>query len=694
MIDIRELQESDQRLSLELISKKEIFDFVKRNSNYFNKELMGIRLDKKSRLLQQKLPEIILNQIKQDDKIAIKFISINLHKQLSDINAYLEKQLESDDSISEIIHKDKKIRAVLPINYELYIKYIIEEKEQKNYIKLVNILLQKLKPQYIMLYFRLNKIELKPRQKKLMELSLEEVIKYNEIKQKVYEEEQQIIAEKIRQAVEKEHLLLENEKTINQNLKDKLRDIEKSIKEEEKIINEKVKEIEREKRTSHDLRAEVEKLNRQNNNINKTIEKIKISHEENLKNEISKRAELEEKIKERDILINNLNKSLEERYESYSHKYSLRWQEENNEKLIKEKKISHKIHEMENTVDKLHDEIINLELEKEKVKKKLDKYNDLLVNFMDNIDEEFIKSTLRSSIFHIKKSDELGKQNTNLYVRAAKREEQDDITICKEIDEFSDLLSDNFKKAGVAENRDDLSYYIVSALASKMIPLITGYKTREIAKAISYSYSGEAPLIITLPTGYSNASELIDIYNNCEEKVILIEGVIGELNEAVIMPLFKEYAESGINEKIILISSEDEDMVKLVPLYLFEYIAVVNISKIKPVIKYEYLYGDSVESLQSLKEDDLDINSSYKKLNKLFKGLDFNKSYVMSRMLMLSYLCKILNEEKALECLIKCDIKSILNDKDMQNKMVNNIENYINDFSFGVKELIEGEYYE
>ena len=53
MIDIRELQESDQRLSLELISKKEIFDFVKRNSNYFNKELMGIRLDKKSRLLQQ-----------------------------------------------------------------------------------------------------------------------------------------------------------------------------------------------------------------------------------------------------------------------------------------------------------------------------------------------------------------------------------------------------------------------------------------------------------------------------------------------------------------------------------------------------------------------------------------------------------------------------------------------------------------
>src|SRR3712207_7422675 len=53
------------------------------------------------------------------------------------------------------------------------------------------------------------------------------------------------------------------------------------------------------------------------------------------------------------------------------------------------------------------------------------------------------------------------------------------------------------------------------------------------------SYAGETPLIISLPSSYSDLNELIDIYHNCSSKVILIEGVIGQMNESLLLPLLR-----------------------------------------------------------------------------------------------------------------------------------------------------------
>lgn len=690
MIDITKLQESDKKLVLELIPKKEIFEFIKRNSKYFNKELMGIRLDKKSKLLQQKIPEIMLKQFVKEDIIAINFISNRLKTQLYEINKYVEEHLEKD-ILSILPDNKEKLKSKLPINFKLYIKSIIETKEEKNYIKLLNILLEKIEADYIMLYITLNEIELKPRQRKLLETSLLGALKYNEIKERIYEEERKKIDEKINLAIESEQLLLRNEKSLNQELKDKLRDKDASIKEQQKIIDDKVKEIEIEKETNNDLRKKLQKLKLENTNIIKKIELIEKNYEEILQVETNISNELEETIKEKERLIKKLNQDLEERYETYSYNYSLKWQEENNEKLIEEKKVSEKINSMKSTIELLSKEITDLELEKDHVKNKLDKYNNIVNDFINNIDEELIKNVLRNSISDIKINKKLSEPNdTSLYIKTQTKDNQNEIKVGEDIDEFIDLLSDNLKNLGVREDRENLANYIAGVLVAKMIPLITGYKTREIAKAISYSYSGESPFIISLPAGYSNISELIDIYNNCEAKVILIEGIIGQMNESIMIPLFKEYMESKNDEKILLISSEDTEMVKLIPVYLFEYIALINILKMKPMMKYDYISGDNIENLQYLREEDLDLNSSYKQLNKLFKGIDFNKSYLMSRVLILSYLYKFMEYGQALECLIKSEIKFVSKDNDIQDEIINNIQNHINDFSLDVKELIEG----
>ena len=102
MIDIEELVDSDKRLVIDLIPRKDLFDFIKTNSKYFSKDLIGIRIDKKSKVLQQKLPEIILKNLEQKDIPTLKFISTDITIQVEEINEYVKVKLDEDRILEEI----------------------------------------------------------------------------------------------------------------------------------------------------------------------------------------------------------------------------------------------------------------------------------------------------------------------------------------------------------------------------------------------------------------------------------------------------------------------------------------------------------------------------------------------------------------------------------------------------------------
>jgi len=543
------------------------------------------------------------------------------------------------------------------------------------------------------LFFNLNGIQLDAGQKKLIETCIEEVIEYRKIKEQVMEEEKQkldiIYKEEIRLIEEKKESLLESEKAVNKALKNKLYEKDVIIREEKQKLNEKVKEIREHQKNYKDLKKKLESVESENKRINEILNANQKDWQQDLEKERQKSEELEEINKTQNLKIKQLYDELKERYEIYSKKYIVRWEEEHQAIVDEERSLLEEISSLNDTFKTLQKEIMDLEDEKEKAQKKLDEYNGLVTDFISNIDKELIISALKSSISNVRVPSQTKEKDMQLYIK--NQIKSDDIEVCESIDQWSEVIASNLKNIGVGKSRNEWSDYIVSVLAAKMIPLIIGCKTREIAKAISYTYAGETPLIITLPGGYNEVNELITLYHNCEAKVILIEGVVGQMNESTMLPLFKEYIEAEESDKLILISCEDMDMVKLMPSYLVEYMALIKITDIKPIVLNKYVYAESTSALQVVRKQELEINDSYEKLSKLLKQMEVTSAYIITRTLILAYLCKVRNFQKALECLSICDLKLMCKDDNLREKIANNIDNYRNDFTPDLKNLIVGE---
>lgn len=689
MIDIEELNDIDRKKILDFISKKDLFEFIKKHSKYYSKDLIGIRIDKKSKVLQQRLPEIIIKKIEQKDIVTLKFISTNLRMQIEEINQYIKLRISNEKLVDNIIVNKELLQGNSSSIFILYINSIISTKDRKLYMRLIEFILELVKAEDIMLYFTLNKIELKPRQKKLMKMCIEESKQILEIKRTILKEEKEKIEEQIKLIKKEGQELLANEKITNKDLLLKLQNKDIIINNEKQKYYELANNLEKQRNNNELLRKDLKELEDKIKNINENLKDKKNSFLMELQKKKDINKELEKEIENKNIVINQLNKQLNERYEVYAKNYELKWKKSNQVLLNEESNIKKKIEELNINIEILKDRIVELELQKEEKIEKLTEYNKIVSNFINNIDKELITSAIKSSMLNVSRNEKESNNNsTKVYVKDHIKGDFDEIEIIEDIEQFSDLISDNFKNLGMEKkSRDSLSDYIVSVLAAKIIPIIYGCKTREIAKAISCAYSGETPLIITLPAGYNNATELIDIYKKSESKVILIEGIVGNMNESVILPLVKEYSETEDSDKIILISCEDTRMVDLLPSYIFEYFALIEIKDIRPVKNYKYLYGNSLLALKTFKEDDLEIELNYLKLKKMFKNIDFSKAYVFSRTLILSYLENIL-QDKALACLIIFDIKITLKDDSLIEKISENIHMYSSDFDIQLENLL------
>ena len=678
MINIESLCENDIRLAVGLISKKELFNFIKINRKNFSETIKGTRLTPQSSLLQKRIPEAIFEKIKRKDKVTLKFAYDILNKKLRCINKLVESDLEFNKDMHCIIdNTDININSSSKI--VLYISLIMKTNEKRYYINLIDILLKRLNLNEIYIFFVLNGIDLSISQKKLMDESIQEVKNIKIIEEKLKNKEKEILKKEIENIKIDFNNKLKIEKSKNKELNDRFNKIETSMSEEKNLLNKKILEYEEK---NNILNKKLKKLDEKNKSTNGYLKILKNEFKLNLEKEIKIKKELQEK-------NDKLNNELGKRYEIYSKDYKLKW-EEDNKKILKEEIIlKEKVNKLNDYIIELQSNIANLEILKEEKKKKLDNYNNIIKSFIDNIDREIIIESLRSSMLNINTNTKL-KEN-NVYIKESIKINESKVEVCEDICDFSDCIAHNLKSIGVGKIRNELSDYIVSVLSSKLIPLIIGYKSREVAKAISYAYSGETPFIVTLPLGYDNINKLMEIYNNCESKVILIEGVVGQMNESIITSLFREYVEYDDSNKIILFTCEDNDMIDLMPRYLFEYITLIRIFDIKPVMKYKYDYLNSVDVLKSFRTRNLNIGNSYKKLNKLFKNLNLNKSYIISRALILAYLYEVREENRALECLILCDINLNLTNTELIEKIIKNIKDYIEDFNLELLEVIKGE---
>lgn len=674
MIKIETLNKDEIILMIEFLPMNEVVKFLKLKENVkkFSKELAGTRIDEKSVLLQKKLPKIFSDAINSGDKITIDFMQMCLYNKLLKINDYLEANIGSVEVI----------------------KNIIKNKKKENYMELIKIFEEKEDLKYILLVLKLNEIELKVRQKSLLNNSIEEFNYYKKVKsqvEKIQKEKFDIeYNKKIQLIEEKGQTLLKNQEAIIKDLRCKILEKDKTIKEKNDELKCKIKELNEEHKRYRKLEKKIELANEEVKKIKEVAKDNKANSDLYIEREIKKNKELEKTIEDQTIIINRLENDIEERYEEYSEKYLVRFQEEYDKLIEKKITLIKELEELNMEYNSLKSEILDLEQIKESSKNKLEEYNNLVNNFIENIDKEIILSKLKSSILNISQSNtQIETKKEKLYIRNSFK--SDEILESSSIDEWSEILDENLKSIGVRKYRDSWSDYIVSVIASKMIPLIVGGKTRDIANCISSSYAGETPLVISLPSNYSDLNELIDIYHNCSSKVILIEGLIGQINESLLLPLLKEHTESKETDKIIIISCEDTNMAELIPFYLFEYVAPIEIKDIRPVIQSNYINANNIDTLRKFKNSQLDINFSYKKLNRLFKNINNFNSYVFTRALILGYLCEQMDYDDALVCLGICDLKFLIKDESIKEKIENNIDDYEDDFCEDFKTLIVGE---
>lgn len=674
MIKIENLNKDEKILMIEFLPMNEVVKFLKLKKNVmkFAKELAGTRIDEKSSLLQKKLPKMFSYAIDSGDKITINFIQMCLYNKLLKINEHLEANIGSVEVI----------------------KNIIQNKKKENYMELIKIFEEKEDLKYILLVLKLNEIELKVRQKSLLNNSIEEFNYYKKVKsqvEKIQKEKFDIeYNKKIQLIEEKGQTLLKNQESIIKDLRCKILEKDKIIQEKNKEIKFKIKELNEEQKKYKKLEKKIELANEEVKKIKEVAKDNKVNYDLYIEREINRNKELEKTIEDQTIIINRLENDIEERYEQYSEKYLVRFQEEYDEFIQEKITLMKEVEDLNIEFNLLKSEISDLEQRKEISKKKLEEYDKLVNDFIENIDKEIVLSKLKSSILNVPQSNiQMETRKEKLYIRNSFK--GDEILEISSIDEWSEILDHNLKSIGVRKDRDSWSYYILSVLASKMIPLIVGYKTRDIANCISSSYAGETPFIISLPSSYSDLNELIDIYHNCSSKVILIEGVIGQMNESLLLPLLKEYTESKETDKIIIMSCEDTNMVDLIPSYLFEYIAPIEIKDIRPVIQSNYINANNMDTLRKFKNSQLDINFSYKKLSRLFKNINNFNSYIFTRTLILGYLCEQMEYDNALVCLGICDLQFVIKDENIKEKIENNIENYENDFCEDFKTLIVGE---
>lgn len=664
MINIDSFTQEERKQIVDLVSKSEAANLIKKAHKRFpkelSKEIKGMRVDLKSVPFQKKIP-IILIRGWELREIGVTTLIRNTMK-----------------DITKRVNEDIKIKT----GETDFIKKTILTKDPETYKKLLKLMSEHLESQYFMLFFKISEIELKPRSKKLMETTILEFNHYMQQREMFYKEHQKELEEEynrlIREKEENYQILLKQERTIGEQLKEKLKYKEQEIKLLQADNKKKEDTLDSKNREYVQLEKKLESINKKVDQSNqKSIKELMKLQEESKqeKQQINKLInKLEIQQKENKYLQEELDKLRMTHYKEFSIEYTAQWKKEQHMLVDDRKAIELEIKEIIDRKEILEDEVIDLEKYKRELELAIEESSLLAKDLQGQIADQKVQM---SSI--------AGAQE-DIYIKKGTKEEHIDKS--ENIGDFSEVLEDNLKNIGTKKMAVKWADYIISALAAKRTPLIIGYETRKIAKAISYAYAGESPLVIALNGGYNNPSKLIDLYHTTESSVILIEGAVGQINESAILPLLKEYLEDEESEKIILLSCEDEDVLKLIPAYLFDYVALIQIEEMTPAINTTYIKQDSKDEIRKIRQSNLEVNKAYKNLKRLFMGTNFTKGYLISRSFILAYLYEIMIEEEAIEYLLQCDLKTIVTYIDERDKIVSNIEQNPIYFNKKLREII------
>ncbi|MCF6465581.1 hypothetical protein [Clostridium sp. Cult2] len=636
------LSDEEIYLLIDAIPNEQLLYPIKKYPKEFREETKGCWINEKSKMLINRLPSIYFNRIKKSDGNIIEIVRMSANNDLIIVNEHIFEVTSDENFLNKTIASNDigKIR------------------------ELMDIISEQLRPEYIKLFFKLMDQELSDEQNNYIDKKSQKMI----------------IERGLREEISKE--LAQDYKVEIKNIKDankvEKQNQDKKIKKIEKELNNIKAELSRENRHSSSLMQDIEKIKTEKddeiNVLEKHIEKLCFQID-NIENE---RLKLKFNIEKKDLIIENLNKDLELRYDEYCFIAQEKWNIENESLLKKQKNLEKNYNDLEKIKNELVESIRELEVEKVQLEDKISEYKNITYNFIDNIDKKLIEKALYDSLLKYNSNNLIQVQNidnksTNLYIK--KNERATNINKCIKVNDFAENIAINLENIGVKSTADEVANYIIGILAAGMTPLICGYKAREIATAISTSYSGETPYIITLPNGYTNSKELVEIYNLAESNVVLIEDAVGTMNENALMPLLRERAQKGFLTKILLLSTENIDSIKYMPSNLLNQVALVMISKYDISKNTDYEISDARDVLEQFTSLN-SFKNEYRIIEKLLFNLKLGNPYEILRSKIIAYSQKLSNSKAALQGYLRSELMFICSCNNTLVNLENNIKKY------------------
>ena len=633
-----------------MIPKEFLLQPIKRNSKEFKKEIAGARLDGKSKILEDRLPKIYHEHILKGDSVLTRHLK---------------------ESVEVIVGRiDKKIIKVTKENE--FLKNALEAKGNEQFAKLIDILLDELIYEGIPLYFKFIDHQLTDDQKYYLDNDLKIVVKVKSEKTKITNELAEVCEKRIAQ-IEKTH-------------KDEIANLNYSIQVLELSNQNMKKELADEEQKLSLLSAQLQLANSQERNTKEIFENEFRKLKSIISNLDAENSLLKEDISKRCEVIEGLERTIRLEYERISVEARKQWEENNENLLITQRDLTEKCKALRELEEK---QLMNIEFlisENSNLEKQLVSQSEI----MKSMEIKFAQGVFDSSMNRVLSENKFNALTTYMdtmnkpYVRESKQFGID--FVCENIEDFSGQILTNLESIGV--NRDvaaEVTDFMIGILSSGITPLIFGYKSSEIATAVSMAYCGQSPSIFTLPVGYANSNEIFGIYNNCNSDTILIEDAIGTLNENTLLPLLREKLESGYQEKLLFLTTENTDSIRYMPNNFLNYFSILRVEKFRHVKDIKYLSSDAKKVFQEFTKE-CNIDQEMKLVKNLTLNLGFGQPYSLSRANIISYTHRVSGDIGfTLESYMRAELAFLVMLQNKQIELEKNIqENKFNDSLQGI----------
>ncbi|KAF1078279.1 hypothetical protein [Methanogenium sp. MK-MG] len=220
--------------------------------------------------------------------------------------------------------------------------------------------------------------------------------------------------------------------------------------------------------------------------------------------------------------------------------------------------------------------------------------------------------------------------NSGLFVQPAKEYGSDPSEIT-DIGELVGYLSDNLSNVGVEnEYTNILAKFIAGAYLTRTPLLLTGCNTNLIAEAISVTLCSQTPEIISVPSGYNDYSSLLNAVKNTCGNVVLLQNVIGSIDEYCYTHLARDIHDDN-PEKYLIFSLDFAETMRILPPSVLGYMALINSEDVITSITTDVLDSGNCAIAAPAERNPQEVKNRYQRIADLSCGTNTTNGYNLTR---------------------------------------------------------------